>query len=398
MICRARPRYLRTEDIPRALSGGDAGLSVPVDEAAENAFYFNTGSLGFEFFLRCYNAFYKKTARVAIQSFTCRTMLDAIVRSGSSAFIFDVKIEDASLSFSEVEGEDIDVIVLTNYQGVPNQEYIKFSAYCQEHGIFLFEDLSHGTLSRVDGVQVGSLSGAYIESYTFDKPCSTMSGGKLVLSRTEPAFARHVCGEYEKLPCEPEPTVRKDLQTLSFLMQYTLPENYFEDFDYAIFNQCRQFIRLWNKLLFRVGLFRKALLIAFKIVRRLSGPPVRPACQRMAEKKKRCIAPQSARYSGRQGSQPDYCALLDLGQKNCFERPNTVIVWNRYSIIDADGSLEKRLRLQGLCVGHYNWTSGLHEYAHEYEEGRVVLRPAGYPHTEYLKTHILNIPIWQFDL
>ena len=398
MICRARPRYLRPEDIPSALSGGGGNPPGAADAAVENDFYFNTGGLAFEFFLRCYNAFYKKAARVAIQSFTCRTMLEAIVRSGSTAYIFDVKLEDASLSFSQVEGEGVDIIVLTSYQGVPNQEYLKFSAYCRERGIFLFDDLSHGTLSRVDGVKAGSLSGAYIESYTFDKPCSALSGGKLVLSpQADPAFARHVRGEYGKLPCEPETAARRDLQTLSFLMRYTLPENYFEDFDYRIFVQCRPFIRLWNRRLFRAEPYRKALLLAFKAIRRLSGPQARPGCMRMAEEKKRCAALQSARYLRQRGKQPDYRALLGAGRENCFERPNAEIVWNRYSVIDADGSLEKRLRLQGLCAGHYNWPSGLHDHADKYEKGRVVLRPEGYPNTEYLKTHILNIPVWQFD-
>lgn len=398
MICRARPRYLWPEDIPCALSDGGGDLTGPEDGIAENAFYFNTGSLGFEFFLRCYNLFYKKSAKVAIQSLTCRTMLEAIVRSGSSAWIFDVKLEDASLAFSEVEGKDVDVIVLTSYQGIPNQEYIKFSAYCREHDILLFEDLAQGMRSLVDGVKVGSLADAYIESYTFDKPCSVMCGGKLVLSRMSSEFLQYLRAEYEKLPCEPETTARKDLLTLSFLMQYTLPENYFEDFDYTVFNQNRLLIRLWNKWLFRGKTFRKALLTAYKVIRKLFGPRARPACQRLAAGKIRCIALQSARYLNRQCKQPNYRVLLGICQENRFEQPNTEIVWNRYSIIDADGALEKNLRLQGLCVGHFNWPCGLHDYAHNYKESKVVLRPEGYPRTDYLKTHILNIPIWQFDL
>lgn len=397
MICRARPRYLQPEDISQAFRGNVRQPS-PMEETPETTFYFNSGSLGFEYFLRCYNAFYNKKAKVAIQSFTCRTMLDAIVRSGSAAYIYDVKLEDASLTFSEVEGEDVDIIVLTSYQGIPNQEYITFSAYCREHGILLFEDLSHGTQSQVDGVKVGSLSNAYIESYTFDKPYSVMCGGKLVLARMEPAFVQYLREEYERLPYEPAPAARRDLQTLSFLMRYTLPENYFEDFDYSLFNQRRLFIRLWNRRLFQIKPFRKTLLIAFKIISRLSAPQTRPVYQKMAAEKKRCVALQSTRYTQRQAGQADYRTLLGIPRENCFEKANTVIVWNRYSIIDTDGTLEQRLRHQGLCVGHYNWPAGLHEYAHEYEEGSVVLRPEGYPHTNYLKTHILNVPIWQLNL
>lgn len=117
MICRARPRYLQPEDVPQALRR-NIRLPGPTEETPETAFYFNSGSLDFEYFLRCYNAFYNKKAKVAVQSFTCRTMLDAIVRSGSAAYIYDVKLEDASLTFSEVEGEDVDIIVLTSYQGI----------------------------------------------------------------------------------------------------------------------------------------------------------------------------------------------------------------------------------------------------------------------------------------
>lgn len=147
MICRARPRYLQPEDVPQALRR-NIRLPGPTEETPETAFYFNSGSLDFEYFLRCYNAFYNKKAKVAVQSFTCRTMLDAIVCSGSTAYIYDVKLEDAFLTFSEVEDVDVDIIVLTVYQGIPNREYIIFSAYCWEHGILLFEDLSHGTQSQ----------------------------------------------------------------------------------------------------------------------------------------------------------------------------------------------------------------------------------------------------------
>ena len=153
MIVRARPRYIY----------GDYEYNAEF-VSNHNDFYLNSGSAAFYFFLKIYNKIYKKRARVGIQSFTCTTMLEAIFKSGAEAFIFDLKKSDASISLEEVKETKLDIIVLTHYQGIPNQQYLSFAEFSKKNGILLIDDLAHVSKSSIEGVQIGSLSNAYIES------------------------------------------------------------------------------------------------------------------------------------------------------------------------------------------------------------------------------------------
>jgi hypothetical protein len=67
------------------------------------------------------------------------------------------------------------------------------------------------------------------------------------------------------------------------------------------------------------------------------------------------------------------------------------INWNRYSILDEDGGIERSLKKLGIECGNYNWPTPLHLIYDN--DGNVVFKE-GCKMSEYVSGHILNIPIW----
>ncbi len=383
MICRARPKYFFDDQrITEENYLDDQGL------------YFNSGSYAFGFFLKCYNLFYQKRAKVAIQSFTCETMLDAILSSGSDAYLYDVSLEDASLSFDLVKDEDVDIIVLTHYQGIPNKDYVKFDEMCREKGILLFEDLSHGTESCVGGIKIGTLSAAYIESYAFDKPYCVLNGGKLGINDLASDFEQYLFDEYQLLPVEKSRNADKDLKMVKFLLKYTEESCYYDDFDYTNFIQFPWLRFFWLRKLFQVSFYRKILVFVFKAFRRLQRSRLRTVA-RMNCKKKYYIEEQKSNFDRLKDVEYQFDFGLDI--ISGFERNGINIVWNRYSMIDYSGEITEKLYQKGICAGNYNWQQALHD-SRKCQNCRTVFFRSEFQNTDILKKHIINIPIWQYIL
>lgn len=106
--------------------------------------------------------------------------------------MFDISKKDLGLRLEDIKDMQLDVIVLTSYQGIPSDEYEKIGEYCKEKNIILFEDLAHGTETRTDGLKLGSLSNVYIESYCWDKPYAAIHGGSLSLNNLPLDFKQYI--------------------------------------------------------------------------------------------------------------------------------------------------------------------------------------------------------------
>lgn len=381
MICRARPKYFSNRHNINAENYlGDQGL------------YFNSGSYAFGFFLKCYNLFYQKRAKVAIQSFTCETMLDAILSSGSEAYLYDVCLEDASLSFDLVQNEDVDIIVLTHYQGIPNKDYLKFDTMCRQKGILLFDDLSHGTESCIGGIKIGTLSAAYVESYSFDKPYCVLNGGKLGINDLPTDFKQYLFDEYLLLPVEKSRNADRDLKMVEFLMKYTEESCYYDDFDYANFIQLPWLRFFWSRKLFQASIYRKSLWFIFEVCRRLRYPRLRTVA-RMNSRKKQYIEEQKRNFDCLKNARYHFDFGVDISSG--FESAGTTIVWNRYSLIDYSGELIEKLYGNGICAGNFNWQIALHDSS-RYKDCKKIFFRSQFQNTDILKKYVVNIPIWQF--
>ena len=388
MIDRARPRYI-TDDMY------DIKMLDVVEE--HGSLYFTYSHDGFRFFLEKYNAYYNKRARVAIQDYTCSSMLEAIIKSGSIAYIFDVSLEDASLLYDEVyeKADELDVIVLTHYQGVPNKDYIRFASLSKKNNIILFEDLAHITESYTDGIRIGSLGNVYLESYRFDKPFVAIRGGALHVNSLDPGFEEYLWEKYIIIPKERENKAKKDLILLRFLMEYTKPGNYYEDIDHSLFIGFPQLMFLYNRGLWKNRVVRKIIALYARTCGYLCRKVFKERKIRRAnELRIAFVQKQREFYETLNKKSDDYKTYFEIKERE-LGKGGDIIKWNRYSIIDEDNKVENCLRMKGICAGRYNWSSTLSDHVNKRNSRQIII--FSNKNSKYLKAHMINIPVWQLD-
>lgn len=389
LIARARPRYI--------IGKYKCDNVNIVDD--DHDFFLNSGSRAFYFFLRTFNKRFKKItnrrSRVGIQSFTCPTMLDAIVESGSEAFVFDVKREDASISLNEVKNIDLDILVLTHYQGIPNKEYFDFAEYCKKKEILLVDDLAHVSKSTIEGVEIGKLSNLYVESYRFDKPFAAVNGGLLHVNNINEFVLLELRDEYNKLKIESKKHVHDDIDLLYFLLDYTYSKSSEFDIDYMRFIEHPALKKMWNKKLFGYKFYRDIV----KGIGKLSDHILledRTELYRIDNLRMGFIKWQKDNFNSNYTklSGYDYQSLLQLPD-NPFDKIGDFI-WNRYSLIDESGEIRSEMQRKGIIAKNYNWTKTLLDWKVKYLN-MPVYYIGKLENSEYLKRNIINIPIWQLD-
>lgn len=385
LIARARPRFIKEKYKYKEI------IEVENDED----FYLNSGSKAFYFFLKANNKINNRPSRVGIQSFTCTTMLDAIIQSGSEAYIFDVKKEDISISLNEVKNIKLDILVLTHYQGIPNQEYLDFVEYCKKESILLVDDLAHVSKSIIEGVQIGSLSNVYIESYRFDKPFVAVNGGMLHINSINKNLHMELRSEYKALKAETKKCAEDDIDLLYFLMEYTKPQNLKPDIDYIRFIEHPALRRMWSKKAFVFKIYRDMIKIIGKL-NNFTSTINEPELYKINSLKIEFIKWQKEDFFEcyKKLIDYDYRSLLEL-PVNPFDKIGD-FVWNRYSLIDESGEIRNKLQRDGIIARNYNWTNTLLDWKLKYPQKKVHYI-GKLENAEYFKRNIINIPIWQFD-
>jgi len=385
MICRARPKYIKKiyEDF---ISIDNVGNKI------REGFYYNGGSNALEHFLSCYNSYYNKKARVAVQTFTCVSVLNAVINSGSVALLYDVSKEDCSIDYDLIDFEiPMDILIITHYQGIPNKSYLKFAEKCKEKNIILLDDLSHGTDSIIDDIKLGSLSNVYIESYAWDKPYTCLYGGSLFINEIDSRFRDFYENEYSKLDQESEFRAKKDIKLIYFLLNYTRPEYYYLDFDYALFFSFRLLKYMYSPIFFQLKIYRMFLMFFYRVMNKLGFLNTKNEILKMAEVKKCFLNFQRDDNIQPSKSLPH---IPEEYKADCFlfdnERMN--IIWNRFSLIDYEGKLKTYFSELDMSADNFNWPSCVHEYI---KNDRVnCYYMTDFFNSEYLKNHILNVPVW----
>lgn len=390
MICRARPKYIKgayKEFIDYYCTNANMD-----DECKSDKYYYNGGSNALEHFLSCYNRYYNKRARVAVQTFTCVSVLNAIINSDSVALLYDVSKEDCSIDYDLIDFEiPMDILIITHYQGIPNKSYLKFAEKCKEKNIILLDDLSHGTDSIIDNIKLGSLSNVYIESYAWDKPYACLKGGSLTVNDLNADFKSFYVNEYLNLETETDYCANKDIRLIYFLLAYTRAEYYYADFDYTLFSAFRILKWFYSKFLFKCKLYRMLLVIFYKIMDRLGFLTKNNKILQMAKIKECFIHCQRIEALQATVSVP-YIPQEYTADYFVFDHKNTDIAWNRFSLIDYAGKLKTYFLELNISADNFNWPSCLHEYQANNHTNCFYM--TDFKNAEYLKTHILNIPIW----
>ena len=395
MINRARPRYVTEECFTPTIAGGGAPLAL----SECNELYFNSEAKAFEFFLRVFNAHYHKAARVGIQAFTCVSMLDAICFSGSIAIIIDVKSIDASISLADIKREELDIVVVTHYQGVPNIEYCGIAEYCKENGILLIDDMAHVSYSEIDGTVVGSLCNIFLQSYRFDKPFVAITGARMHINLLEDGLKKELIRDYNSLPIEKKSEVAKDMCILKTTLAYTEEKNCYEDFDYSYFIKAPFLCNLWNSSLFSHSYYRFGMKYVYKLWNHIMNQD-KNDIKRIHQSRLGIIAAQQDYFSSvyNELAQFDYAAHFHIikspgkqliGGKGFF-------VWNRYSVLDENISDLAETMLKNLAHKNYNWVKILPDIKNKYPVDSIVCN-SSYSNSVFLRDHIINIPVWHID-
>ena len=211
MIIRARPKYLNEINILGNRSTDN-----------EKEYFFGSGSAALKFFLQWISIKKKKEIIIGMQAFNCQVVLDAALEANCKIVLSDISLRCFSVTLNSVKlmisKEKIDVLLLTHYQGIPNESYEEIVKFCNEKNVLVIEDASQTYGSYINGIKVGSLGYVTLYSYAFDKPFTCMFGGSLKFNANVNQSYKNLL---KNLPTESDKEGKYHLEILSFLLKYT---------------------------------------------------------------------------------------------------------------------------------------------------------------------------------
>tara|TARA_B100000767_G_C19717725_1_gene515720 strand:+ start:300 stop:1433 length:1134 start_codon:yes stop_codon:yes gene_type:complete len=377
MKCRAKPKYILPSDV-------DEVINLPSQLIEDELLYFNTGRNALTFILQ-----YLKAKKVAMQSFNCVAVLDAVKKAKCEPVLLDIKLSDFSIGLNHlIECEEkIDVLILTHYQGIPNIDYLEINKYCRDKGIVVIEDLAQTIGAAVDDVEVGELGDYSIYSFAIDKPFTCFEGGALKAKR----YDSELIETYKALGSENEKKALVDLKRVQFYDIYYQEENYFEGLDNKRSLWC--FLLKYFKprtvyKLLRMKIVSSVLvkMVAF-FVRGNSNNPI----VKLDDKKIKLVLLQKERFKdSEQYNVPYIIEKYGVVLNEEIKKTNVKVCWNRLSVIDEFGEIKKALKKDQIDCGNFNWPVPLHlldgfEYKDKYK---------CCVNSETAAKLVLNIPCW----
>lgn len=337
----------------------------------------------------------KKKARGGLQSFTCGVVLEAVINSGNIVCLYDVSQDDCSIDYTLLNKDhNLDILIITHYQGIPNKNYEKIANFCNENNILLLEDCSHGAESEINGIKIGTLSAAFIESFAWDKPYTSLQGGSLKINNIPTDFEFFLRDNFFKLPQEDDKKGKNDIFLVFWLLQYTKPERFHQNLDYSLFFNYPWIRYLYPSILTGLKTYRKLFSLFIKILNRLHLPQ-KNELERLAPIKIAFIEEQRHYYKQQKWENENYCfdeIESFTGIKTLISK-NVKIVWNRFSFIDLEGKSKDWFIEHNIQAGHYNWPHTLNQIMST--NNKTCLYMSEFNNSEYLCTHIINAPIWQ---
>jgi len=388
MIVRARPKFLAT--------GQNTGEWSPDPQRL----YFDHGRSALSFLLTLLRQRTGRQLVVGLQSFNCGTVADAIIHSGNRGMVLDVDPECFSVTPAIVSKSlaELDVLLLTHYQGLINPAYAEIAEQCGKQGVWLIDDAAQTEGSRVNGQLIGSLADFKLESYAFDKPFSSLTGGALLInSRVPPDLQADLVRGHAAQPEEFPRKAQLDLKALDLLMDWTTPEHYRGRFPYNLVRRLlgagvpTQAIRGWlvhdpATLPAKVGRFINHQLT------RLS--PAFPAVKRLHSLKVKILEQQRA-TAHRPGIKLWQPQLNRLGLSIPIF-PGVDVHWNRLSVLDSEaGTLRGWCAAHGIEAANYNWPEPLHVLFADHP--RFTMNGA-YAASSLCARRVVNLPIWMEEL
>ncbi len=388
MIIRARPKYLQN------IQYTDEPFLY---EKENNEFYFSTGRAALKFFLINLSHTLNKKINIAMQAFNCNVVADAALESNCKVFLQDITLNDFSVSLDSIKKlpKEIDALLLTHYQGIPNNDYIEIIEYCNAKNILVIEDLAQSYGSSINGIKIGSLGNLTITSYAFDKPFSTFKGGGLTINNISKKLQENIEYEYYQLEQETLENAKLDLDTLMFLYKYSTDKNYYKGINNYNYIRTLFSIKIPEKIIFHALSFS----ILYRVIKKLVSSFSKNSEEtikilRLSDVKIGFLKKQELNYHYDKNC-VEWIEKLALKTKlSRVKNSNSDIHWNRYSILDEKKELLSVLKTKNIEAGNFNWPTTLDI---DYQKNINIEQIENLQNSHFASKNILNIPIWSND-
>lgn len=218
--------FARTRpDIDPSLIGEAAHQSDTRSEAAaaeaQGDLYFDSGRSALRWALGHLRS-ESQPLRVGVQTFTCHTVLLAIIESGNTPVLLDIDPEILSTPLAEVRRASIDTLLLTSLAGIAHPEYSEMLTHCRERQIVVLEDLAQSWGAAAPRATMGTLGHASLASFGVDKPVSAYRGGLLRIN--DPHLLDRLLPHRSSLPEESRAHALGDLARLRAFHCMTSPD------------------------------------------------------------------------------------------------------------------------------------------------------------------------------
>lgn len=405
MLRRARPKYLTNEHFQDL----EDKSPLPEDEL-----FFISGRSALKFFFRVYSEYLGKQLAVAMQSFNCKAVILPALETDCRIILLDINLDDFSITPNELKSLVLkpDILILTHYQGIPNQQYLEIKHYCEEHSILLVDDCAQTEYSYINNILVGSLSDVILRSFTFDKPFTCYRGGSIdVANLSDTSLKSRIIQEYAKIGYEGPQESNQDIEKLKLIYEYSGQRHYFRMInDYKTMKFLKKYevldkvasvlsgsriLKFMYYNIFWLLLDNIHIKLVYNLIKQLliqagvvKGEIV---VERQDCVKTNLVLKQRLRYHF---DDREVSALERFLNHNQIETPkfeNCIVNWNRYSILDKDRRITKLLKQFDIQFGNYNWPIPLHKL---YASNKKVITTGRYKNSEYASEYVLNIPVW----
>tara|TARA_B100000989_G_scaffold145077_1_gene108102 strand:- start:22750 stop:23931 length:1182 start_codon:yes stop_codon:yes gene_type:complete len=382
-IIRARPKYL-------------GGINILGNEALsdEKEYFFNSGSAALKLFLIWLSKEQNKEIVIGMQAFNCKVVLDAAIEANCKVILSDISLKYFSMTLSSVKKlvnqENIDVLLLTHYQGIPNEEYQEIVGFCNEKNVLVIEDISQTYGSSLNGIEVGSQGYAALYSYAFDKPFTCMFGGSMKFNVNVKQSFKSLFSELFE---ESYKESKHHLQILNFLWKYTNSDFYKDGVENykAIsllkiigFNNSFIYFILSKNLLSLLISKTLSLINNFLFYKKIKIKKLHPMKIGLIKKQIENF------FYDKKGAE----YFIKFCKDNSLEYPKyenqSSIYWNRFSFIDDKSLVKKKLIKKGYQVSNYNWPITLDKLTKSHKV--IILEDLD--NSLYASKKILNVPIW----
>ncbi len=383
MIIRARPKYLAGIDLFENWSTG-----------TESEFFFSSGRAALKFLLIWLSREKSRQVIIGMQAFNCKVVLDAALEANCKVVLSDIGLKCFSITLNSVKKmvhqKKIDVLILTHYQGIPNEEYEQIISYCKKKHVWVIEDVSQSYGSSTNGFEIGTLGNVALNSFAFDKPFTCMFGGSLKFNAKTTLIFKDF---FEQLPNESTDEAELHLKILAFLWEYTAADKYKVGIDTYNAIGFLKGLKLSNRSVYSIlnlGLIIKVITKLFSLGAKLNSNN-EINIKKLHPMKIGLIRRQAAKFVYDPKKVETFIQLCNEKSIAYPKFDNSVIKWNRFSLLDKSSVLKNELKQRGYQVSNYNWPITLDKLT---KSSKVIVLD-NLDNSEFASKNILNIPVWK---